>query len=61
MKKEQKVYYRPKEASALMSVCDNTIFNYIKDGKLKAHKPSPRVTLIHIDSINRLLNNVEVA
>jgi len=58
---QQKVYYRPKEASKLISVSNNTIFNYIKNGKLKAYRPSPRVTLIHIDDINNLLNNVEVA
>lgn len=53
----EKKYYRPKEAKELLSVSLATIWNYIKDGKLKTVKPSSRVTLIHIDEINSLFND----
>ena len=52
------IYYRPKEASQLLSVSLATIWNYIKNGRLESKKLSPRVTLIHIDSINSLFDEV---
>ncbi len=53
-----KIYFRPREASELLSVCLATIWNYIKQGRLKTYKPSSRITLIHIDDINSLFDEV---
>jgi excisionase family DNA binding protein len=39
--------YRPKEAAQYLGVGIATIWRYIKDGKLTAHKISDRVTIIH--------------
>jgi len=39
--------YRPKEAATYLGVSLPTIWRYIKNGKLTAHKLSDRVTIIH--------------
>jgi len=43
----QKEHYRPKEAAQYLGVCTASIWNYIKAGKIKAHKLTNRVTVIH--------------
>jgi len=55
MNTSKQVYYRPKEVSEMLSVSMATVWNYIKDGKLKKINPSSRVALIHIDDINAML------
>ncbi|MEN4053276.1 helix-turn-helix domain-containing protein [Sulfurimonas sp. NWX79] len=43
----KKENYRVVEAGKYLGVAKSTVWKYIKDGKLKAHKLSPRVTVIH--------------
>jgi len=43
----EKENYRPKEAAKYLGVGLSTIWRYIKDGKLQAHRIGPRVTVIH--------------
>jgi len=43
----EKENYRPKEAAKYLGVGLSTVWKYIKDGKLEAHRISDRVTVIH--------------
>ena len=50
----EKENYRPKEAAAYLGVGISTIWRYIKNGKLTAHKISDRVTIIHRFELEKL-------
>lgn len=46
----------PKVAAEMLGGIDrDTVFRWIKAGKLKATKPSPRIVLVYVSSIDALL------
>lgn len=47
----QPKFFRPKEAAEVGRVGLSTLWSYIKQGKLKTHKPSPRVTLLNAQDV----------
>lgn len=51
----EKVWFRPIEASEYLCCGLSTIYWYHSQGKLPIKKVSPRVSLIHIDDMNRLI------
>jgi excisionase family DNA binding protein len=51
----QKRGFRPPEAAIYLGVSVRTLYSYIHDGKLKATKPSNRVTVITKESLDSLL------
>jgi len=53
-----KEYLRAKEVAEYLSIGLSTVWLYVKQGKLTPKKPSPRVTLFHINDIKRLLNEM---
>jgi len=61
METSRKKYYRAKEVSTFLSIGLSTVWLYAKEGRITPIKLSPRVTVFHIDEINNLFNNVEVA
>ncbi len=53
-----KKYYRPKEGAKYLGVGLSTIWLYIKQGKLKTKKLSPRVTVISIEELESLMKEI---
>ena len=51
--------YRPKEAAIYLGVSLATVWNYIKQGKLKTTKLSPQVTIIAKKELEKFLNGGE--
>lgn len=54
-----KPYIRVPDAAQYLSVSESTIWLYVKQGKLKTIKLSPRVTVIDIDELNRFINQAK--
>ena len=46
-----KKYLRAKEVAEYLSIGLSTVWLYVKQGKLTPKKPSPRVTLFHINDL----------
>jgi len=55
MKEDIKRYYRPKEASIYLGIATSSIFNLIREGKLKSNKISKQVTVISKDDLDNLV------
>lgn len=48
--------FRPKDASKYLGVGLSTVWLYIKQGKLKAHKLSPQVTILRKTDLDNFIN-----
>lgn len=55
MKKELKGFYRPNEAGIYLGISKSSVFNLVKEGKLKSHKISKQVTVISKDDLDNLV------
>ena len=60
MEQNIKKYYRANEVKELLSIGLSTVWMYAKEKKLNPIRISSRVTVFHIDDINKLLSS-EVA
>lgn len=49
--------YRPKEGAEYLAVSIATFWNYVKDGKIKTKKLSPRVTIVSIQELESFVNS----
>lgn len=49
-------FYRIPDVAKQLSIAESTAWLYIKQGKLKTIKLSPRVTVIDIDELNRFID-----
>jgi predicted DNA-binding transcriptional regulator AlpA len=58
METNHKKYFRAKELSELLGIGLSTVWLYAKQGKLTPKKISERVTVFHVDEINRLFDEV---
>ena len=62
---QEKLNFRPKEASKYLGVGNSTIWHYVKIGKLNPIKLSERVTIFKKEELDRFINegaeSVEVA
>jgi excisionase family DNA binding protein len=45
---------RPKDAARALRVSDRTVWTMLRDGRLEATRPSPRLTFISVASVRRL-------
>jgi len=52
----KKGYYRPKEIAVMLDVCLETIWRYIRSGKLKAIKLTERNFRIEKKELEKFLN-----
>lgn len=53
----EKQLFRPKEAADFLSCGVSTIYLYHSQGKLPIRKLSARVSVIHIDDLNKLVGD----
>ncbi len=51
-------WFTPREAATYIRTSDRWIYHLIETGKLKAHRPSPRIVRIHVDDLNAVLRYV---
>ncbi len=58
--KQENKYLRAKELALHFSIALSTVWLWRKQGKITAHKISPRVTVFDIEEINALLNLNEI-
>ncbi len=54
--KLKKGYYTPKEIAGLLDVCNETVWRYIRSGKLKAIKLTERNFRIEKKELEKFLN-----
>jgi len=50
--------YRVKVAAKMVGIGKSTLWSYIKQGKIKAKKLSPRVTVIEEKELQRYMNSI---
>lgn len=56
----EEVALRPNEAARRYNISKETIYREIREGRLKAHKPSPRLTLILLKDLDKWLKGRKV-
>jgi len=52
---QEVAYASVKAAAKIVGVHESTIRNWIKDGKLKAYQPEPRILRIRLDELHALM------
>ena len=55
----EKIGYRPKEVATYLGVSLATVWNYIKQGKLKTKKLSPQVTIITKEELEKFIGGAK--
>jgi DNA binding domain, excisionase family len=53
----EKQAYNVAEVAKIMGVCKGTVERLIREGKLRALRPSPRRIIIPLDAIRAFLND----
>jgi excisionase family DNA binding protein len=59
MEQITKKKYRVKELCSYLGVSKTTIWRWASEGKIKAHKIGPKVTVFDIDEVNEALFGIE--